>query len=126
LKAFLDDTTDPIEILTSLRNVLRSAKRVSSIQADLQDPCNINNLINAALLYAFLTSGDDWDEMEELNCLDLFLSEAWDASAEEEQEGAANQLQDYIENVAIESSESIFAALLDGQITTPNPFWDEA
>jgi hypothetical protein len=128
LTAFLEErsTVAQIEILTSLRNVLQSSRQIPSVREDLRDPCNINNLINAALLYAFLTSGDDWDEIEEWDCFDIFLSEAWGADDEEKQKLAANQLQIYIEQSSIGSSESVFEALQNGRITIPNTLWDEA
>jgi hypothetical protein len=128
LTAFLEEysTANQIEILTSLRNVLQSSRQVPSIREDLRDSCKINNLINAALLYAFLTSSEDWDEMEEWDCFDIFLGEAWSADDREKQKLAANQLQIYIQQSSIRSSESVFEALQNGQITTPNTLWDEA
>lgn len=128
LRAFLEEevTVHQIEILTSLQNVLCAARQVPAIREDLRDPCNINNLIGAALIYAFLTSAGDWDE-EEWDCLDIFLREAWTASDEETRKVAANHLQGYIENFSVEPSESIFKALFDGRIITPNTdIWGEA
>lgn len=120
-----ESTADQIEILASLRNVLCAARQVPAIRESLRDPCNISNLINRALLYAFLTSAT-WHEMDEWDCFDIFLDEAWDASNEEKQKAAATHLQVYIENSSIEASESIFEALHNGRITTPNTSWDEA
>lgn len=120
-----EDAAVQINILSSLRNVLYSAKLVSQIREDLRDPGNINNAIHAALLYAFFTSSNDWDEMEERDCFDIFISEAWGADDREKQRVAASNLQAYIENSSIDPSESIFEALYSGQVTTPNTLWDE-
>lgn len=118
--------TDQIEILNSLRDVLLTAKQVSAISDDLHDPCCINNLINSALLYAFMTSGDtSWVDMEEWDCLDIFIAEAWGASDEEKRSLVASTLQAQIEKSSVEFSKSIFEDLLNGRITTPNTFWDE-
>jgi hypothetical protein len=111
---------DQLEILTALTNVLSSARQVPSIYEELRDPCNINNLINAALLYACLTSAD-WQDSEEWDCLDIFLSEAWETDEEEHQKRVANRLQGYIETYSAESAESILEALLNGRIVTSNP-----
>ncbi|WNZ24521.1 hypothetical protein HJG54_17785 [Leptolyngbya sp. NK1-12] len=115
---------DQLEILTALTNVLSAARQVPAIYEELRDPCNINNLINAALLYACLTSAD-WQDNEEWNCLDIFLSEAWEANEEEHQKSVANRLQGYLETYSAESAESMFEALLNGRIITSNPDWDE-
>lgn len=113
------------KILTSLRNVLIAVRQVPSIREDLQNPYNINDLIYIALLYAFVTSGDDWFNQEELDCLYIFLSDVWNTQDATALNLAASNLQTHIENSSVGLSESIFADLLSGRITTPNIFLND-
>lgn len=112
-----------IDLLNDVRNVLCSARHISSIREDLRDPGNLNNFINAFLLYLFFTSGNDLRDSKELNCLEIFFGEISDANAEEAQKAAANHLELEITNASIKPSESIFDALMEGRITIPNEYW---
>lgn len=107
-------------MLTGLRNVLCAAMLVPSIREELRDPGNISNLINASLVYELLDCGNDWDELEEWDCLKIFVGEAWGAGDEEKRRIVADELQSYIESSSIESPESIFEALYNERITIPN------
>ena len=115
-----------IRMLTGLKNVLCAAKLLPSIREDLRDPGNISNLIYASLVYELLDGGNDWDELEEWDCLMIFLGRAWEADDEEKRQVVADELQSYIESSSIEPPESIFEALYSGRITIPNNLWDES
>jgi hypothetical protein len=112
-------------MLTGLRNVLCAATLVPSIREELRDPGNISNLINASLVYELLDCGNDWDELEEWDCLKIFVGGAWKADDEGKRQVVADELQSYIESSSIEPPESIFEALYNERITIPNNLWNE-